>query len=165
MKKMLLLFVAGCFLQSCDFIMKDRSDDEADVTTEKKVQLGTDKDKNGCVISAGYKWSQLRKECIRVFEEGYRLNSIDELEGESIVKSAFVIFEEDGDKAELFLPDAKNSILLEKDSKNGPYINGQWKLFKSDSYKLQKGSQVLYAGAKIEEGQITGDDKPEESAP
>lgn len=161
---MLLIFVAGFLMQSCDFIMKDRSDDEADVTTNKKVQIGTDKDKNGCVTSAGYKWSLLRKECIRVFEEGYRLNSIDQLEGESIVKSAFVIFEEGGDRAELFLPDSETSIMLEKDSKNEPYINGQWKLFQQDSYKLQKGTQILYAGAKIEEGQITGDDKPEEAS-
>ncbi len=159
---MLLLSVAGFFLLSCDFILKDRSDDETTVTTGKKVVLGTDKDKNGCVISAGYKWSQLRKECIRAFEEGYRLNSIDELEGESIVKSAFVIFEEDGDKAELFLPDAEKSVILEKSSKNGPYVNGAWTLHQQDSYKLQKGSQILYAGAKIQEAQITGDDKPEE---
>lgn len=165
MKKTLLISLVGFFLFSCDFILKDRSDDETEATANEKVVLGTDKDEKGCVISAGYKWSELRKECVRVFEEGYRLNSIDQLEGESIAKSAFVIFEDGGDRAELFLPDAEKSVMLEKGSKNGPYINGSWKLYQQESYKLQKGSQVLYAGAKIQEAQITGDDKPEEAAP
>ncbi|WP_294823481.1 hypothetical protein [uncultured Flavobacterium sp.] len=163
MKKLLLLFLP-CFLLSCDFMMKDRSDDKVEATTNKVV-LGTDKDENGCVTSAGYKWCILRKECIRPFEEGYRLNSITQLEGESIDKSAFVIFEEDGDRAELFLPDEQKSVILDKEGQNGGYGGSGWKLHQQDGYKLQKGAQVLYAGAKIEEGQITGSDKPEESAP
>lgn len=162
---MLLLFVTGFSLLSCDIILKNHNDDEAEATTNKKVVLGNDKDENGCVSSAGYKWSELRKECIRVFEEGYRLNSIDQLEGESTAKSAFVIFEEGGNKAELFLPVSENSIILKKGSKTGPYTNGAWKLYMQEGYKLQKGSQLLYAGAKIEEGQITGDDKAEPQAP
>lgn len=140
--------------------MKDRDDEQTEAATTKVV-LGNDKDENGCVTSAGYKWSLLRKECVRPFEEGYRLNAIEQLEGESTDKSAFVIFEDEGDRAELFLPDAQNSIMLEEDDKKGNYSGNGWKLHQQDGYKLQKGSQILYAGAKIEEGQITGDDKPE----
>ncbi len=157
---MLLLSILGCSLLSCDFILKDRSDDEVEVKTSKVV-LGTDKDEKGCVTSAGYKWSELRNECIRPFEEGYRLNSIAELEGESTDKSAFVIFEENGDRAELFLPDSQKCVMLKKENKNGAYFNGPWKLHLQEGYKLQKGSEILFAGAKIQEAQITGDDKPE----
>lgn len=162
MKKALLLSIIGFFLFSCDFILKKRDDDEVKISTNEKVVLGTDKDDKGCVISAGYKWSELRNECIRVFEEGYRLNSIDQLEGESTVKSAFVIFEEEGDRAELYLPDSEKPVMLKKDGKNSPYIHGEWKLYLQGGYRLQKGQEELYAGARIEEGQITGDDKPEE---
>jgi len=161
---MLLLSVTVFFFFSCDFIMKDRKDDDTEANTSKVV-LGTDKDENGCVTSAGYKWSLLRRECVRPFEEGYRLNAIEQLEGESIDKSAFVIFEDGGERAELYLPDAKNSVMLEEDDKKGNYSGSGWKLHQKDGYKLQKGSQILYAGAKIEEGQITGYDKPEDATP
>jgi hypothetical protein len=161
MKKLVLLSALGMLLFSCDYIFKDRKESEVDVKTDKVV-LGTDKDANGCVASAGYRWSELSKECVRVFEEGYRLNSIEELEGESTVKSAFVIFEENGgDRAELFLPDGSKSIMLKRDTKTGPYKNKQWTLQLQNGYRLIKGGQTMYAGAAIEENQVTGDDKEE----
>jgi len=158
MKKLLLLSVIGISLFSCDQILKDRKDDDVEVDTNKNVVLGTTKDANGCVTSAGYRWSLLRKECIRGVEEGYRLNSIDELQGESTNKSAFVIFEEDGDRAELFLPDETKSILLTREKKGAPYKDKHWILQQSKSYSLKKNGVLMYAGAEIEEGQITGDE-------
>jgi len=160
MKKLLLLSAVGLFMSSCDLILKDRKDDEVEVSTDKKVVLGTDKDDKGCVTSAGYRWSQLEKDCIRAFEEGYRLNSIDALKEESTAQSAFVIFEEASDRAELFLPGATTSILLKKEGKD--YRNGSWHLQADKGYSLKKSGQVLYAGAAIEEQQITGDDKQPE---
>jgi len=161
MKKLLLLSVLGFSLFSCDQILKDRKDDDVEVDTNKNVVLGTTKDANGCVTSAGYRWSLLRKECIRAVEEGYRLNSIEELQGESITKSAFVVFEEDGDRAELFLPDNTRSILLTREKKGAPYKDKHWTLQQDKSYSLKKDGTLLYAGAQIEEGQITGDDEEE----
>ena len=105
MKKLVLLSVIAVLSLSCDFVFKDRKDNETEVKADKKVVLGTVRDEHGCVSTAGYKWSQLTKECIRPFEIGYRLNSIEKLEGDSAVKSAFVVFEESGDKAELYLAD------------------------------------------------------------
>ncbi|AWH85929.1 hypothetical protein HYN59_12795 [Flavobacterium album] len=160
MKKLLLISVLVFSFSSCDFVLKDRSDDKTEVKTDGKVELGTVTDEKGCVTSAGYKWSELRNQCVRPFEEGYRLNSIDELQGESIAKSAFVIFEDDGDRAELFLPDSSKSIMLKK-GKADAYTNGPWKLHLKKGYKLQKGSELLFAGAEIQENQITGDEKPE----
>lgn len=161
MKKMVLLFAVVLCLASCDFMLKDRSDDKVEVKTNQNVVLGTVKDENGCVTTAGYKWSLISKACIRPFEEGYRLNSIEKLEGGSMAKSAFVVFEEDGNLAELFLPDNPKSILLKSDKKGGPYTNGRWALQPGKGYSLKKDGVLLYAGAAIEEGQITGDDKIE----
>lgn len=155
---------AALFVSSCDQILKDRKRDEVDVnTTGKNVVLGTVKDAHGCVTSAGYRWSKLRKDCIRPIEEGYRLNTIDELKDESAVTSAFVVFEADGgDKAELFLPETDDPILLERDGKNAPYKNKHWLLEQQKKYSLKKDGQLLYAGAEIPEGQITGDDREEQ---
>jgi len=161
MKKILFLSLIGLSLSSCDFIMKDRSDDETRLNTEEKVVLGTDKDEKGCVTSAGYRWSVLREECIRAFEEGYRLNPIEKLEDESTAKSAYVLFEEEGNRAELFLPDSTNSLILKKEDGKGNFKGGEWELHSKKGYILQKNGQVLYAGAEIQEGQITGDDKQE----
>lgn len=161
MKKLIFLSALALSLFSCDQILKDRKDDDVEVNANKNVVLGTDKDADGCVTSAGYRWSLLKNECIRVFEEGYRLNSIDELKGESITKSAFVIFEENGDKAELFLPDGSKSIMLTREKQGAPYKDNHWTLELQNKYSLKKDGQLLYAGAEILEGQITGDDREE----
>lgn len=161
MKKLTLLSAITFLFFSCDGIFKERKDDDGSSLTDKKVVLGTDKDANGCVTSAGYKWSKLRNECIRVFEEGYRLNQIEELKGESINKSAFVVFEEDGDRAELFLPDGSDSVMLTREKEGTPYKGGVWSLEQQKKYSLKKNGQLLYAGAEILEGQITGDDRAE----
>jgi hypothetical protein len=161
MKKLILLPALCLFMFSCEGILKDRKDDDVEVNPNNKVVLGTDKDANGCVASAGYRWSKLKNECIRVFEEGYRLNSIDELKGESMTKSAFVLFEEEGDRAELFLPDGSESVMLTREKKGMPYKAKHWSLELQKKYSLKKDGHLLFAGAEILEGQITGDDKAE----
>ena len=163
MKKLFLLAAFVLLLPSCDFMLKDRDAAGTEVKATKKVVLGTDKDDKGCVLSAGYRWSLLRNECTRVFEEGYRLNTIDELKKEDAFNSAFVIFEEDGNRAELFLPDdGSKSILLEREKDGKPDEGSGWKLLKSKGYTLSKNGQTLFAAAGIEENQVIGTDQPEE---
>lgn len=161
MKKLFLLAATVSLFSSCDFMMKERKADDIEVKAEKRVVLGNDKDDKGCVISAGYRWSLIRKECLRVFEEGYRLNTIAELKKEDAAKSAFVIFEDDGNRAELFLPDTQKSIMLERESKKLPYKNGTYTLRLDKNYTLTKNGEAVYAGADIEENQIIGSDQPE----
>jgi len=164
MKKPILILLSALCMVSCDFIIKkhDSEPQSSQAASDKNVMLGTDKDKNGCVTSAGYRWSKINEECIRPVEEGFRLNSINQIEGESDVNSAFVIFEEDGNRAELFLPNNTESELLKKDSKNGPYKNKHWSLQSQKGYKLKKNGMLIYVGAAaIQENQITGDYKEE----
>ena len=161
MKKTVLLLAMGTLLFSCDFMFKDRKDSNKEVKTDTKVVVGTDKDAHGCVASAGYRWSQLRNQCIRVFEEGYRLNTIEQLEGENISNSAFVVFEEEGgSRAELFLPDGSKPVMLNKE-KDGVYKNSVWSLHAKNGYQLRKKGQTVYAGAIINEAQVIGDDNAE----
>lgn len=160
MKKMLVLAASLLLFASCDYILKERDGEESEATIPKKVVLGTDKDEMGCVASAGYRWSLIRKECIRIFEEGYRLNAIDKLKEEGASQSAFIIFEEGGSRAELFLPDGTASIMLVKE-KDGSYKSAKWTLNSQKGYTLSKNGTILFAGAAIEEQKITGDDKAE----
>ena len=164
MKKPALLLIAALCMLSCDYIFKKHDDGHKSAPAGKSTVLGNDndKDENGCVTSAGYRWSLLKKECIRPLEVCYRLNTIDEVASESDVKSAFVLFEENSNRAELFLPNDTKSILLKQEDKNGPFKNAHWSLFKQKGYKLQKDGQLLYEGAAaVQEGQVTGDDKEE----
>jgi hypothetical protein len=160
MKRIFYLLFLGISLVSCDFIMKPRNK-EPEAKPEGNIVLGNDKDEKGCVISAGYKWSVLKNECIRVFDEGYRLNAINELKDEGTTSSAFVVFDESKEKAELFLPDNPKSVILEKE-KTGVYKNKGWLLEVNKKYTLKKFGQAVYAGAQIEENRVTGTDIPEE---
>jgi hypothetical protein len=161
MKKYVFLMAAACSMMSCDFIMKGQDEAKTGPTGNEKVVIGNDKDDKGCVISAGYRWSLLKNDCIRPLEEGYRLNSIEQVEGESTFKSSFVTFDENKEKGELFLPDTRSSILLTK-GKNGAYSDKHWTLSLANGYRLQKDGQLLYVGAAVQEGQVTGDDKEED---
>ncbi len=157
MKKLFLIAVLIPFMFSCDFILKDTDGEDKENKTEKKVILGNDRDAKGCVTSAGYKWSVLRNECVRVFEEGYRLNPIDELKVDGVSNSAFIIFEENGNRAELFLPGSTKSSILQREGSNSPYKNPEWTLQLDKGYTLSKNGVSQYAGAAIEEQKITGD--------
>lgn len=156
MKKLLPLLLTGMFFVSCEQMLKDRGN-EAEAEPEKKVVIGNDKDDKGCVTSAGYRWSLLKQECIRIFDEGYRLNPLSELKETGTSVSAFIIFNDDKTVAELFLPDNSKSYLLPK-KEDGIYKSDEWELEIRKDYTLSKNGVALYAGALIEEHRVTGDD-------
>lgn len=60
-------------------------------TTPREPLVGADRDEHGCIGSAGYQWSALAGQCVRLFEQGIRLNPIDA--GQTV--SAFVLFNAD----------------------------------------------------------------------
>ena len=77
------------------------------VTIMSKEQLvGGDRDKHGCIGSAGYTWSNIQNKCVRIFEVGIRLNP-SQLEPNQAVISAFILFNKNQRKAELFISNQK----------------------------------------------------------
>lgn len=140
MKKMFLfLIIASTF--SC---AKKVSQENANVTpkeTKKEVIVGGDTDSHGCKASAGYTWSTLKKECIRIFE-GTKLSHYDD--GKTYTSASYVVF--DGNKAELFLDTQKESLILERKSEGDSWINGDWQLIPWKGYVLKKGGKILYTG-------------------
>ncbi|CAM3557549.1 hypothetical protein FSS13T_07350 [Flavobacterium saliperosum S13] len=164
MKIIVHSILAVLLLTSCDFILKDHSTDDAVVVDQKPVVLGNDKDDKGCVASAGYMWSETRKGCIRVFEEGFRLtpyrsqaDSVD-VDGELVTLNAYVVFSEDKAVAELFLPNAKKSLLLKRESEGKPYVQSDWMLEAWKGYVLKKGNQIEFVSAVAVEKKIIGSD-------
>lgn len=118
--------------------------DSVEVTlkdTAKETIVGADSDTHGCKASAGFTWSELKKECIRIFE-GTKLSHYDD--GKTYTTASYVIF--DGNKAELFLDTQKESIILERKSEGDSWVNGDWKLIPWKGYVLKKGEKILYTG-------------------
>ena len=76
---------------------------------------GSDKDAHGCIASAGYSWSPLRGECIRIFEVGLAFTPSDE--GPKQTQQAFVVMPAQGAsaprQAELYLPGHSEPLLLQ----------------------------------------------------
>lgn len=97
--------------------------------------LGGDRDEHGCIGSAGYQWSEVQQDCIRLFEKGIRLKAID---GD---QSAFIVFSPDSSKVELFFSSGSKNEILDRralpaggyawnveddDTKNVRLVDGKW---------------------------------------
>ncbi|MBE8723831.1 hypothetical protein [Flavobacterium hungaricum] len=139
MKKIMLFTMIAGLSFSC--AKKVSSENTSTKEAPKQVMTGGDSDAHGCKASAGYTWSILKKECIRVFE-GTQLSHADD--GKKYTTASYVIFE--GNKAELFLDTQKESIILERKSEGDSWTNGDWQLIPWKGYVLKKGKDILYTG-------------------
>ena len=141
MRKVIILFaIAVAF--SCQ--RKDDAKPAADVAPDSsavvKPMVGADEDLHGCKTSAGYTWSELKGECVRVFEIATPLKSYD---SSAVQMPAFVIFE--GDRVELFVQTEK-PMILKRQSEGEPFVNGQWQLIPWKGYVLKKDGKIVYTG-------------------
>ena len=84
---------------------------------------------------AGYQWSEVQQDCIRVFEKGIRMKAVDGSQ------SAFIVFSPDSTQVELFFSSGDKNEILDRrslpsggyawnveddDTKNVRRINGKW---------------------------------------
>jgi hypothetical protein len=122
--------------------------------------VGADKDENGCLASAGYTWSKVNKECVRAFT-GIQLNPMDNANNEDLTLSVYVLFSEDGDKAEVFLP-SEESLVLTRTSEGNPWILNDYQLIPWKGYVFKKGDKILYTGDGEVGNKVTGSDKNED---
>jgi hypothetical protein len=109
--------------------------------------VGADKDDHGCIASAGYQWSVLKNKCIRTFEEK-DVQLLPVKDTLSYTSATAVVFNADKSKAELFMPNQKNSMVLERSGKEGSYV---WKLDSlemsaNNGYSLKSNGKLIYQG-------------------
>lgn len=104
--------------------------------------VGADKDEHGCIASAGYIWSALRNECIRLFESGIRLDPQEAIADKTV--SAFIVFKnETEDKtAEVYLPGEGGPRIYVKQANNMEGDEGTWKEGNM-TLRFQKGMYIL----------------------
>jgi hypothetical protein len=147
MKKIITLFVLFLAFYSCKL-----SDQKEDEITDGKPKLTTkdstvvnDKDENGCLASAGYIWSKVNRECVKVFS-GIQLNPMNKPDNEDETLSAYVLFDEDAKQAEVFLPNDTTSIVLSRSAEGKPWTFKDWQLVPLKGYVLKKGAENKFAG-------------------
>jgi hypothetical protein len=165
LKKILVSFFVFSSLISCKWTDQDEDKSNEKETNAKDVVVGGDKDEDGCLASAGYTWSKLNKECIRVFT-GIQLLPVDKSKNqEDAVFATYLLFDESGDNAELFLPNEDDSVIVKREAKGKPWTNGEWELIPHNGYQLKKAGKLVFAGDGEIGNKVSGSDDSEDVAP
>lgn len=97
--------------------------------TDTLSMVGASKDKNGCLTSAGFSWSQLKNNCIRPFELNISMNILNT--SQSYQTAAFVYIDSLQNKAEIFIPEEESSIVLNHRN-DSLFTNGKFNLAKEN---------------------------------
>ena len=163
MRKSIVLLVLFASIVSCKWTNKE-DDKTKDRDSSKDVVLGGDKDKNGCLASAGYTWSKLNKECVRVFSGIQLLPYPVQSNNEDETLCAYVLFDDSGDNAEVFLPNQDDSLILKRSAKGKPWTADHWQLVPYKGYQLQKDNVIIYAGDGEIGNKVTGSDESEDTS-
>lgn len=106
--------------------------------------VGGDKDKHGCIASAGYTYSIIKKKCIRIFEEKIQLKEVNPT-GTS-TSNAAVVFDKNKKRAEIFTPNLGQTILT-RTGKKGNYVwkKGAITLTYHKGYVLKNDGKVIFS--------------------
>ncbi len=148
MKKFILYLLLPFLLVSCDYILKQKSDGITLKDTLPELGIAVLKDTNGCIKEPGFKWSKIKKECIRVVNEGYRINPINDLDNLESSKSGYVLLSEDALAAEVFLQELPQSIYLTRKYKDQIFKEKKYSLSIPDGYSLYCNDSLIYKAAK-----------------
>lgn len=92
----------------------------------------------------GKSYSELKQTCLELATLNTILNPLKDgskTEG----KKAYVLFNDDNTKVELFLPSNNEGIILEK-SNEGNWTNKNYKLNSWKGYVLQKDGKAIFGG-------------------
>lgn len=104
----------------------------------------TNLDANGCLASAGYIWSLVKQDCVNINDASFQLYSVDQSMQE---KKVFLLMDSTTLKAEVFLPNSSESILLQRSDDTLPWIYENWSLeLTQDEYILKYKKEILYKG-------------------
>jgi hypothetical protein len=157
MKNLLIVIAITSIFISCK--LNDATDEEVKAPVKDSTIVGADKDDDGCLASAGYTWSKLNKECVKAFT-GIQLNPASDAATEDETLCAYVLFNEEGDQAEIFLPDDK-SFIVTKGNSDKIWVFKDYQLISQNGYQLKKAGQVVFSGDGEIGSKVSGSDNPD----
>lgn len=94
--------------------------------------IGGQRDRHGCSSTAGYTWSGLKQQCIRIWEQGILVEDsgkADEWTG------SYAVFSEDEEKVELYLTDSSDVP---------PILESQGGIFENHDFRLERHQGVWH---------------------
>lgn len=132
------LMALACVVMSCGG--KKAETEEEQVTAPEEMMVGNDKDEHGCIGSAGYTWSVVKNDCIRLFEDGVFLDKPNTDE------SVALVFSNDSVSAEIFYTDKKETEILKRSESDKTIWTKGNKTIKSDNnlWVLAVDGKVVY---------------------
>ena len=158
-KRFLFLFVLISFVSCKDF------EQEIEPELIKKQTIvdtvdNADKDANGCLTSAGYVWSQLNKECIKIYVSSIILYPSANQNNENETLNAYILFNKNGgDEVEIFFPNTEKSVLFVRDGEGQPWKFEDWQLVPWKGFILKQGEEIKFTGDGEFGPKVTGSDK------
>jgi hypothetical protein len=146
------LAISFLFLSACNNADKpdqtEKDNIHKDATDTIPPKPGSDRDEHGCIPSAGYRWSVVRNDCIRIWEIGIKMVPQDPKLDKST--AAYLVFTDDKIKVEIFLPTQKKTVIIRKSSAEGEpmkWVNGPLALSEfNGTYSLEDEGKLLYRG-------------------
>lgn len=144
------LIISFLFFTACNNSAKtepaEKDNIRIDAADTTPVKPGSDRDEHGCIPSAGYTWSVVRNDCIRLFETGIKMEPQDPKLDKTTV--AYLLFSDDKARVEIFLPMQKRPVIIRKSSATGEpakWANGPLALSESNGiYSLEDEGKLLY---------------------
>ena len=129
-----LFFFAACNSSSTEESAQSANNSVVDSSAIKPM-AGSDRDKHNCIASAGYSWSELKHNCVKIFEEGVRLNPAVNNNDQAVI-SAFIIQPSNTDSIELFLPnenDGQGIVIKPLNEQKNVWLIGNYIITKSNN--------------------------------
>lgn len=121
-----------------------------------------DKDANGCLTAAGYVWSQLNKECIKIYVSSIILYPYGNQDNENETRNTYIVFDKNGGNAvEVFFPNSEKSVIFTRVEEGQPWKFEEWQLVPWKGFILKQGDEVKFAGDGEFGPKVTGSDKIE----
>ncbi|MEI6311125.1 MAG: hypothetical protein WCP57_02595 [Bacteroidota bacterium] len=136
MNSIKMVVISCLFFIACNTSKQNNSTETKNEKEVAPVLVGNDADAHGCKASAGYQWSEIKQECIRVFEVGIRLNPVSKELDQTT--SAFIVFKSATDisQAEVFMPNKEKSMLFQLEEGNNL---SKWKYDNFELIEFEKG--------------------------
>lgn len=153
-KKGLIIAMTCCgmIFAGCGNSNNKKSSEADNIAT---AMTGNDRDEHGCIASAGYTWSEVQKDCIRLWEKGVRMQHVQHSD-----ESMFLVFGPDSAQVELFSSKegTPNEILNRRTLPSGEHV---WNVEDDDTknVRLENGVWTISQRNKLVYRQASKEDK------
>jgi len=147
---------------SCKDVKVVQEETKEEIDTLSVSIVGADKDSFGCLVTAGYTWSVLKQECVRLFDLAFVLTPVQSPVTSDAVLVCYVLLSTDGLKAEVFFPGEEESVIFNRPIIGQPWKHENWNLIADEGFKLYLDQTLKFSGDNQPGPKVIGSDKIED---